>query len=95
MPADVAIYGFDDSAAALAARPALTTMRQPWQRSSSEMVRLLLDAISGDEPSAVILPTNWSGAQAPEGSAGSQRLWNVGAKHADVLPECQWYRLQW
>lgn len=57
VPEDVAIGGFDDSAAALAARPALTTMRQPWQRISSEMVRLLLAAIAGDEPSAVILPT--------------------------------------
>ena len=57
VPEDVAIGGFDDSSAALAARPALTTIRQPWQRVSSEMVRLLLAAISGDEPSAVILPT--------------------------------------
>jgi DNA-binding LacI/PurR family transcriptional regulator len=57
VPEDVAIGGFDDSSAALAARPALTTIRQPWQRISSEMVRLLLAAISGDEPSAVILPT--------------------------------------
>jgi hypothetical protein len=31
----------------------------------------------------------------PDPDAASQRLWNVGAKHADVLPECQWYRLQW
>ena len=45
------------SSAALAARPPLTTIRQPWQRVSSEMVRLLLAAISGQEPSAVILPT--------------------------------------
>ena len=29
VPEDVAIGGFDDSTAALAARPALTTMRQP------------------------------------------------------------------
>ena len=57
VPEDVAIGGFDDSSAALAARPALTTIRQPWQRISSEMVRLLLAAISGEEPSAVILPT--------------------------------------
>jgi DNA-binding LacI/PurR family transcriptional regulator len=57
VPEDVAIGGFDDSSAALAARPALTTIRQPWQRISSEMVRLLLAAIGGDEPSAVILPT--------------------------------------
>src|SRR3984885_12526340 len=57
VPDDVALGGFDDSAAALSARPALTTIRQPWQRVSSEMVRLLLAAISGEEPSAVILPT--------------------------------------
>jgi DNA-binding LacI/PurR family transcriptional regulator len=57
VPEDVAIGGFDDSSAALAARPALTTIRQPWQRISREMVRLLLSAISGEEPSAVILPT--------------------------------------
>jgi DNA-binding LacI/PurR family transcriptional regulator len=57
VPEDVAIGGFDDSSAALAARPSLTTMRQPYQRISREMVRLLLAAISGDEPSAVILPT--------------------------------------
>ncbi len=57
VPEDVAVGGFDDSSAALAARPALTTIRQPWQRVSSEMVRLLLAAIAGAEPSAVILPT--------------------------------------
>jgi DNA-binding LacI/PurR family transcriptional regulator len=57
VPEDVAVGGFDDSSAALAARPALTTMRQPYPRISSEMVRLLLAAIDGGEPSAVILPT--------------------------------------
>jgi DNA-binding LacI/PurR family transcriptional regulator len=57
VPEDVAIGGFDDSSAAVAARPALTTIRQPWQRISSEMVRLLLAAIDGEQPAAVILPT--------------------------------------
>jgi DNA-binding LacI/PurR family transcriptional regulator len=57
VPEDVAIGGFDDSSAAVAARPALTTIRQPYPRISSEMVRLLLGAIDGGEPSAVILPT--------------------------------------
>jgi len=57
VPEDVAIGGFDDSSAAVAARPALTTMRQPYPRISSEMVRLLLAAIDGEQPSAVILPT--------------------------------------
>ena len=57
VPEDVAVGGFDDSSAAVAARPALTTIRQPFQRISHEMVRLLLAAIDGAEPSAVILPT--------------------------------------
>jgi DNA-binding LacI/PurR family transcriptional regulator len=57
VPEDVAVGGFDDSSAAVAARPALTTIRQPYPRISREMVRLLLAAITGDEPSAVILPT--------------------------------------
>jgi DNA-binding LacI/PurR family transcriptional regulator len=57
VPGDVAVGGFDDSSAALAARPALTTIRQPFARISAEMVRLLLAAIDGAEPSAVILPT--------------------------------------
>ena len=43
----------------VAARPALTTIRQPWQRISSEMVRLLLAAIGGEPPAAVILPTEF------------------------------------
>ena len=58
VPEDVAIGGFDDSSAALAARPALTTIRQPYDRISSEMVRLLLAAIDGEQQSAVILPTD-------------------------------------
>src|SRR5215469_9990368 len=57
VPEDVAVGGFDDSSAAVAARPALTTIRQPWQRISGEMVRLLLASIGGAEPAAVILPT--------------------------------------
>jgi DNA-binding LacI/PurR family transcriptional regulator len=58
VPEDVAVGGFDDSSAALAARPALTTIRQPFQRISAEMVRLLLASIGGAEPAAVILPTD-------------------------------------
>ncbi|MFS0692021.1 LacI family DNA-binding transcriptional regulator [Streptomyces nitrosporeus] len=57
VPEDVAVGGFDDSPAALAARPELTTVRQPWDRISSEMVRVLLARIGGDDPAAVILPT--------------------------------------
>ncbi|HET6856977.1 MAG TPA: LacI family DNA-binding transcriptional regulator [Streptomyces sp.] len=57
VPEDVAVGGFDDSPAALATRPQLTTIRQPWGRISTEMVRTLLARIAGEEPSAVILPT--------------------------------------
>jgi DNA-binding LacI/PurR family transcriptional regulator len=57
IPEDIAIAGFDDSSVAITAQPHLTTVRQPWERISSEMVRLLLGLIAGDSPAAVILPT--------------------------------------
>lgn len=57
VPDQVAVGGFDDSAAALASAPALTTVRQPWDRISQEMVRVLLARIAGEDTSAVILPT--------------------------------------
>jgi DNA-binding LacI/PurR family transcriptional regulator len=57
VPQDVAVGGFDDSSAAVAARPALTTMHHPLKRAASEMVRLLLSLISGEPRAAVILPT--------------------------------------
>jgi DNA-binding LacI/PurR family transcriptional regulator len=57
VPQDVAVGGFDDSSAAVTTDPPLTTIRQPWQRLSSEMIRLLLSRIGGDPPAGVILPT--------------------------------------
>lgn len=57
VPDDIAVGGFDDSPAATAASPALTTIRQPWDRISNEMVRVLLAQIGGEDPAAVILPT--------------------------------------
>lgn len=57
VPGDVSVGGFDDSSAALAARPQLTTIRQPYDRISAEMVRVLLAQIGGEDPAAVILPT--------------------------------------
>jgi DNA-binding LacI/PurR family transcriptional regulator len=57
VPEDVAVGGFDDSPAATAASPALTTIRQPWDRISAEMVRVLLAQIGGEDRAAVILPT--------------------------------------
>ncbi|MET9853328.1 LacI family DNA-binding transcriptional regulator [Streptomyces sp. NPDC006450] len=47
IPEDVAVVGFDDSGAAVAARPRLTTVRQPVEEMAAEMVRLLLDRVSG------------------------------------------------
>lgn len=57
VPDDVAVAGFDDSPAATASVPRLTTIRQPLARISTEMVRLLLASIAGEQVSAVILPT--------------------------------------
>ncbi|MFK4594099.1 LacI family DNA-binding transcriptional regulator [Streptomyces pristinaespiralis] len=57
VPEDIAVGGFDDSPAAVSTRPALTTIRQPWDRISKEMVRMLLARIGGEEPAALILPT--------------------------------------
>ncbi len=57
VPDDVAVGGFDDSSIATTSNPQLTTIRQPYGRISTEMVRLLLGLIEGDSPAAVILPT--------------------------------------
>lgn len=57
VPEDVAVAGFDDSRIAAACHPPLTTIRQPWGRISTEMARLLLRLVDGEENSAVILPT--------------------------------------
>jgi DNA-binding LacI/PurR family transcriptional regulator len=45
VPEDVALVGFDDSSAALNARPQLTTVRQPVEDMAAEMARLLLERI--------------------------------------------------
>lgn len=52
IPEDVAVVGFDDSGAAVAARPRLTTVRQPVEDMAAEMVRLLLDRIAGPSTAA-------------------------------------------
>ncbi|CAG7656066.1 LacI family DNA-binding transcriptional regulator [Actinacidiphila bryophytorum] len=49
VPEDVAVIGFDDSSAALASRPLLTTIRQPVEDMAAEMARLLMALI--DDPS--------------------------------------------
>lgn len=57
VPEDVSVGGFDDSRFAETTEPALTTMQQPFDRISVEMVRLLLGQIAGEEPATVTLPT--------------------------------------
>jgi DNA-binding LacI/PurR family transcriptional regulator len=57
VPDDIAVGGFDDSPAATAITPALTTVRQPFERISAEMVRMLLAQIAGEDTAGVILPT--------------------------------------
>ena len=46
VPDDVAVIGFDDSSAALACRPPLTTVRQPVEEMAAEMADLLLAHIA-------------------------------------------------
>jgi DNA-binding LacI/PurR family transcriptional regulator len=45
VPTDVAVVGFDDSSAALASRPKLTTIRQPVEDMGAAMAELLLARI--------------------------------------------------
>jgi DNA-binding LacI/PurR family transcriptional regulator len=49
VPEEVAVVGFDDSAAALSSRPPLTTVRQPLEDMAAEMARLLLRHIAEPE----------------------------------------------
>ena len=45
VPADIIVVGFDDSRAALASRPPLTTIRQPVEEMAAEMTTLVLRQI--------------------------------------------------
>ncbi|QEO14030.1 LacI family transcriptional regulator [Agromyces intestinalis] len=58
VPEDVAVAGFDDSGLAAQHEPPLTTMRQPWDRISGEMVSLLVDQIHGVPHEDVTLPAS-------------------------------------
>ncbi|MFB2598189.1 LacI family DNA-binding transcriptional regulator [Herbiconiux sp. P17] len=58
VPGAVAVAGFDDNVIALETDPPLTTVHQPFERISSEMVRLLTDIIGGEEPASIALPTS-------------------------------------
>jgi DNA-binding LacI/PurR family transcriptional regulator len=56
VPGDIAVVGFDDSSAALACVPPLTTVRQPVEEMAAEVARLLLSRIDdpAQPPSTVI-----------------------------------------
>lgn len=59
IPRDVAVVGFDDSGAASACRPRLTSVRQPVEDMAAQMVRLLLERVAGTaapEPASVLFP---------------------------------------
>lgn len=56
IPKDVAIVGFDDSGLAQALDPPLTTMRQPFDAISAEMVTTLVGVLEGGHPRSVTLP---------------------------------------
>ncbi|WP_061962686.1 LacI family DNA-binding transcriptional regulator [Demequina aurantiaca] len=58
IPEDVSVIGFDDSGLALTVEPPLTTMRQPFEQISAEMVGLLLHVIEGGTSKSVTLPTS-------------------------------------
>lgn len=52
VPEDIAVVGFDDSSAASACRPPLTTVRQPVEAMAAEMARLLIDRLSSPDRAA-------------------------------------------
>lgn len=56
VPDDVQIVGFDDSAAAMLADPALTTVRQPFEEIGKHLVDQLMRIIGGEQPIGVTLP---------------------------------------
>jgi DNA-binding LacI/PurR family transcriptional regulator len=57
VPEDVAVGGFDDSRIARETDPALTTIRQPLERVSRDMVDVLLRLIRREPASSRVLPT--------------------------------------
>jgi LacI family transcriptional regulator len=59
IPEDIAVVGFDDIPAAANSKPALTTVRQPIQRTGSVAAEMLIDMIEHPDPQPrrIVLPT--------------------------------------
>lgn len=57
VPADVAVVGFDDLGIAETTDPPLTTVHQSIQALGTEMTRMLIGLIAGQERTPLILPT--------------------------------------
>jgi DNA-binding LacI/PurR family transcriptional regulator len=57
VPADVAVVGFDDLAIAEATHPPLTTIHQSIPALGTEMARMLVGLIAGEERTPLMLPT--------------------------------------
>jgi DNA-binding LacI/PurR family transcriptional regulator len=57
VPADVAVVGFDDLSIAERTDPPLTTVHQPIQALGTEMARMLIGLIAGQDRTSLILPT--------------------------------------
>jgi DNA-binding LacI/PurR family transcriptional regulator len=55
VPDDVAVVGFDDLPLAAAASPPLTTVCQPFEEMTRELVRLLRARIAGEPVEHVVL----------------------------------------
>lgn len=56
VPRHIAVAGFDDAGLAATHTPPLTTMRQPWDEISREMVQLLLAVSAGGAVEQLTLP---------------------------------------
>ena len=59
IPKDIAVIGFDDIPSASTSSPALTTVRQPIQRTGSLAAEMLIDIIEhpDTQPRRIVLPT--------------------------------------
>jgi DNA-binding LacI/PurR family transcriptional regulator len=59
VPDDVAVVGYDDSAAALTTEVPLTTVRQPSETMGATIANILIDVLNGveDHPRLTLLPT--------------------------------------